>query len=76
MSKYTKCLFLLSFVFLFTGKLSAQLQKGQLIDGIAAVIGDEIVLESDIKDQENYAKQQGANVGDKCDFMESILNNK
>ena len=33
MSKYTKCLFLLSFVFLFTGKLSAQLQKGQLIDG-------------------------------------------
>jgi peptidyl-prolyl cis-trans isomerase SurA len=77
MSKYTKCLFLLSvFVSLISGKLSAQLQKGQLIDGIAAVIGDEIVLESDIEDQANYAKQQGANVGDKCDFMESILNNK
>ncbi len=77
MSKYTKCLFMLSvFTFLFSGKITAQLQKGQLIDGIAAVIGDEIILESDIEEQANYAKQQGANVGDKCDFMESILNNK
>lgn len=77
MSKYIKYLFLLSaMIFLFNGKMSAQLQKGQLIDGIAAVIGDEIILESDIEDQANYAKQQGANVGDKCDFMESILNNK
>ncbi|MCG2792002.1 MAG: peptidylprolyl isomerase [Weeksellaceae bacterium] len=56
--------------------MSAQLKKGQLIDGIAAVIGDEIVLESDIEDQANYAKQQGANVGERCDFLESILNNK
>nr|WP_228412660.1 peptidylprolyl isomerase [Chryseobacterium sp. SC28] len=56
--------------------MSAQLSKGQLIDGIAAVIGDEIVLESDIEDQANYAKQQGANVGERCDFLESILNNK
>lgn len=77
MSKYTKFLFLLAvFLSASVGKLSAQLQKGQLIDGIAAVIGNEIVLESDIEDQANYAKQQGANVGDKCDFMESILNNK
>lgn len=77
MLKYTKCLFLLSVMLcLFSTNLSAQVKKGQLIDGIAAVIGDEIVLESDIEDQANYAKQQGANVGDKCDFMESILNNK
>ena len=77
MLKYTKCLFLLSMIlFLSNGNFSAQVKKGQLIDGIAAVIGDEIVLESDIEDQANYAKQQGANVGDKCDFMESILNNK
>ena len=47
MSKYTKYLFLLSvIVFLVSGKLSAQLTKGQLIDGIAAVIGDEIILDS------------------------------
>ncbi len=77
MLKYTKCLFLLSVILcLFSTNLSAQIKKGQLIDGIAAVIGNEIVLESDIEDQANYAKQQGANVGDKCDFMESILNNK
>ena len=77
MSKYTKYLFLLSvIVFLVSGKLSAQLTKGQLIDSIAAVNGDEIILESDIEDQANYAKQQGTNVGNKCEFMESILNNK
>jgi len=77
MLKYTKCLFLLSVMLCFwSTNFSAQIKKGQLIDGIAAVIGDEIVLESDIEDQANYAKQQGANVGDKCDFMESILNNK
>lgn len=77
MSKYTKYLFLLSVVLLLCNvSLSAQVKKGQLIDGIAAVIGDEIVLESDIEDQANYAKQQGTNVGDRCDFMESILNNK
>lgn len=77
MSKYTKFLFLLTTLLcIFDGKLSAQLQKGQLIDGIAAVIGNEIVLESDIEDQANYAKQQGANVENKCEFLESILNNK
>lgn len=77
MSKYTKYLFLLSvMLFLSNSNLTAQAKKGQLIDGIAAVIGDEIVLESDIEDQANYAKQQGTNVGDRCDFMESILNNK
>lgn len=77
MSKYTKYLFLLSTMFFVVcGKLSAQLTKGQLIDGIAAVVGDEIILESDIEDQANYAKQQGTNVGNKCEFMESILNNK
>lgn len=77
MLKYSKCLFLWSAILcVFTTNLSAQLSKGQLIDGIAAVIGDEIVLESDIEDQANYAKQQGANVGERCDFLESILNNK
>ena len=77
MSNYKKYLFFLSVVaVLFSTNFSAQVKKGQLIDGIAAVIGNEIVLESDIDEQANYAKQQGANVGDKCEFMESILNNK
>lgn len=54
----------------------AQLKQGQLVDGIAAVVGNEIILESEINDQANYAKQQGTNVDDKCQFLESIVNNK
>ncbi len=53
-----------------------QLRPGNLVDGIAAVVGDEIILESDVEEQANYAKQQGANVSDKCEFMESIISNK
>lgn len=58
------------------GFLPAQVQKGQLVDGIAAVVGNEIVLESDIWEQENYARQQGAAQVDRCDFLENIVNNK
>ena len=56
--------------------MNAQISKGTLVDGIASVIGDEIILESDIEEQANYVKQQGGNVGDKCEFLESIINNK
>ena len=38
--------------------------------------GDEIVLESDILEQQNYAIQQGAAQTNKCEFMEQILSNK
>ncbi|MDO4763942.1 MAG: peptidylprolyl isomerase [Flavobacteriaceae bacterium] len=55
---------------------NAQLQKGQLIDGVAAVVGNEIILESDIVEQANYAKQQGMTSTDKCEFVEGLLNNK
>ncbi|MCU7613178.1 peptidylprolyl isomerase [Chryseobacterium sp. GMJ5] len=64
------------FVLLFSTQVKAQLKPGQLIDGIAAVIGDEIVLESDVDEQMNYAKQQGAASADKCDFLENLINNK
>lgn len=77
MIKNCRVVSLLVLVFMmFSVKTFAQLQKGQLIDGIAAVIGDEIVLESDIEEQMNYAKQQGMNVSNKCEFLESIVNNK
>ena len=46
------------------------------MDGIAVVVGNEIILESDIEDQANYAKQQGAQVSDRCEFVESIISNK
>lgn len=57
-------------------QVHAQLKAGQLIDGISAVVGDEIVLESDIKEQTNYAEQQGENVSDKCTFLDKIVGNK
>lgn len=70
-------LFSLFLVFFSTvSKAQSQLKKGDLIDGIAVVVGDEIILESDIEDQANFAKQQGATVADKCEFVESIINNK
>jgi len=64
------------FAVLFSTSAKAQLKPGQLIDGIAAVIGDEIVLESDVEEQMNYAKQQGVSTTDKCDFLENLINNK
>ncbi|SMP25140.1 peptidylprolyl isomerase [Chryseobacterium profundimaris] len=73
-----KITFLLGiFIILFgVNSLNAQLKQGDLVDGIAAVIGDEIVLESDVNEQMNYAKQQGTTNIDKCEFLESLLNNK
>ena len=77
MNKNIKFALLLSFIFAFFGvKMNAQLKTGDLVDGIAVVVGDEIILESDIEEQANYAKQQGATVADKCEFVESIINNK
>jgi len=56
--------------------MNAQLKSGDLVDGIAVVVGDEIILESDIEDQANFAKQQGADTSNKCEFVESIISNK
>ena len=75
MIKNIKQLLLLGLLFI-SYQINAQLQKGQLVDGIVAVVGDEIILESDIVEQANFAKQQGEIAGDKCAFVESILNNK
>jgi len=69
-------LFGIFIMLLSTNMMNAQLKPGELVDGISAVIGDEIVLESDVNEQMNYAKQQGASNIDKCDFLENLLNNK
>lgn len=77
MTNKLKITFLLGvFAMLFSGNINAQLKKGQLVDGIAAVIGDEIVLESDVEEQMNYGKQQGASTTDRCEFLENLINNK
>ena len=57
-------------IVLFSTQINAQLKKGQLVDGIAAVIGNEIVLESDITEQENNSKQMGEKIsGDNCEVV-------
>lgn len=77
MIKNMKYLFALSFlVTLISFNANAQVKKGDLVDGISAVVGGEIVLESDILEQQNYAAQQGAAQTNKCEFMEQILSNK
>ncbi len=79
MNKSVKNVILLSFVMLFFSVLTsaqAQVKKGDLVDGIAVVVGDEIILESDIEEQANFAQQQGETVADKCEFVESIISNK
>ena len=77
MNRNIKFVLFFTFLFgLFGSKMNAQLKPGDLIDGIAVVVGDEIILESDIDDQANYAKQQGAAISNKCEFVESIISNK
>ncbi|KFF07698.1 peptidylprolyl isomerase [Chryseobacterium luteum] len=77
MTNKLKITFLLGiFMMIFSSNMNAQLKPGELVDGIAAVIGDEIVLESDVNEQRNYAKQQGASETDKCDFLENLISNK
>ena len=64
-------------LFSFSSILSfAQLKKGQLINGIAVVVGNQIILESDIDEQMAYAKEQGATATDKCEFLDGIISNK
>lgn len=62
----------------FSTMMRAQsaVKAGDLVDGIAVVVGDEIILESDIEDQATFAKQQGTAVPDKCEFVEGIVSNK
>lgn len=76
MTKAIKTLFFVFFLVFGLSQTQAQLKAGQLIDGISAVVGNEIVLESDIAEQTNYAEQQGENVTDKCKFLEKIVGNK
>ncbi|PIE51025.1 MAG: peptidylprolyl isomerase [Flavobacteriales bacterium] len=55
--------------------INAQQNKGDLVDGIAAVVGNEIILESEVLEEYNFAKQQNPAI-DKCEIFEGILNKK
>lgn len=43
------------------------------LDGVAAVVGDEIILNSDIERDYIQAKMQGYQVENQCEFLENIL---
>ena len=74
-SKYMnfKTCMTLFFLVLITMNAFAQSANRKKIDGIAAVIGDQIVLESDVERDYILSKEQGMNVTDKCEFLNSIL---
>ena len=79
MNKNIKNISFLTLMMLFFSivmQAQTKLKPGDLVDGIAVVVGDEIILESDIAEQANYAKMQGGAVQNRCDFVESIVNNK
>ncbi|MBA5629697.1 peptidylprolyl isomerase [Moheibacter lacus] len=51
--------------------------SGQLkLDGVAAVVGGEVILDSDIERDYVQAKMQGYEVENECDFLENILVDK
>ncbi|MDR3327679.1 MAG: peptidylprolyl isomerase [Prevotellaceae bacterium] len=53
--------------------IGAQEQK---IDGIVAVVGDEIITETDVNDAMNQARAEGQTVTNKCDFVENMMKEK
>ena len=58
---------------LFTVSAIAQTSTRKKLDGIAAVIGDQIVLESDVERDFILTKEQGSDVSDRCEFLNDIL---
>ena len=54
-------------------QIGAQEQK---IDGIVAVVGDEIITETDVNDAMNQARAEGQSVNNKCDFVENMMKEK
>ncbi len=43
------------------------------IDGIAAVVGDQIILDSDIAQMKQYMKAQGGDTDNSCQFIDQML---
>jgi peptidyl-prolyl cis-trans isomerase SurA len=58
---------------LLTVSAFAQTKNKKKVDGIAAVIGDQIILESDVERDFILSKEQGLEVADRCEFLNDIL---
>ncbi|MBV7440886.1 peptidylprolyl isomerase [Weeksellaceae bacterium TAE3-ERU29] len=61
------------FALLFVSQLGFAQSSGTKIDGVEAVIGNEIILQSDIDRDFEIAKQSGQSFPDKCSFLNNIL---
>lgn len=59
----------------FAQQISPKKDKHK-VDGIAAVIGDQIVLESDVERDFLMSQSQGIKVDDKCEFLNDIMMEK
>ncbi|MXV38165.1 peptidylprolyl isomerase [Flavobacteriaceae bacterium Ap0902] len=49
------------------------LSQEKKIDGVAAVVGNEVILESDIQRDYTLAQQQGMEAADRCAFVNNML---
>ena len=63
------------FILLFAFLCTAQAQQGELIDKVIGVVGNEIVLYSDVQKRVLQARQQGMPMSDKaqCFLLEEVL---
>lgn len=72
--------YFLSFLFVMTAIFTFAQPKPQdsqlKLDGVAAVVGNEIILDSDIERDYVQAKAQGFEIENQCEFLENILVDK
>jgi peptidyl-prolyl cis-trans isomerase SurA len=63
---------------LFLSSITTFAQKGQVVDQVMAVVGDNIILRSDVEKQYTQAQMQGAPEGSdtKCNILDQLLLNK
>lgn len=72
--------YFLSFLFAMTMIIATAQPKPESnqfkLDGVAAVVGSEIILDSDIERDYVQAKAQGFQIENECEFLENILIDK
>lgn len=73
--KYVGIVFALVFNFLAINIIAQDSTPTRIakIEGIAAVVGDEIVLDTDVERDFQMAKAQGVEVTDRCEFLNNML---
>lgn len=75
-NSFISTFFSVMLLFIAPSLWAQQLKKGSFVDGIAAVVGTEMILDSEINEQMKYAEQQGIQENSKCQVFQSVFNNK